>query len=279
MKQFKLTIILLMVLFASALAKAHVYDPISTEGRLWEIVYNDGSVATYTIQGDSIINKVAYKKVMATDSYIFGDNKWHYFASVRDSQRKTNILYSANVNFPIECSIDFDISREVVLYDFGLGGMEHNSRFCDKFIYCNYAWNNLLRNHERRIITFWTDNSNYPDDELSIIDMFEAVEGIGKVGPNGNPFFPYYWTNGSLVECRDGNEVLYKVGDYFYIEADSTGDVNGDERVDVEDVNAAISFILGESKSEWDDVSADLNHDYKIDVADVNAIINIILSN
>ena len=56
-----------------------------------------------------------------------------------------------------------------------------------------------------------------------------------------------------------------------------SGDITGDEKVDVEDVNAAINIIL-ETKTEADFAgSADLNDDGKVDVEDVNAIINIIL--
>ena len=56
------------------------------------------------------------------------------------------------------------------------------------------------------------------------------------------------------------------------------GDVDGDNKVDVSDVNAAINIIL-----ELKDVSnypgkADLNGDEKIDISDVNEIINIILA-
>ena len=56
------------------------------------------------------------------------------------------------------------------------------------------------------------------------------------------------------------------------------GDVDGDGKVDISDVNAAINIIL-EMKTQ-DDYSgnADLNGDGKVDVSDVNAIINIILA-
>ena len=55
------------------------------------------------------------------------------------------------------------------------------------------------------------------------------------------------------------------------------GDITGDNKVDVEDVNAAINIIL-EMKTEADFAgSADLNGDNKVDVEDVNALINIIL--
>ncbi|MBO4870779.1 MAG: leucine-rich repeat protein [Muribaculaceae bacterium] len=57
------------------------------------------------------------------------------------------------------------------------------------------------------------------------------------------------------------------------------GDVNGDEKVDVEDVNAAINIILELKPASYYPVNADVNGDNKIDIEDVNAIINIILTN
>lgn len=55
------------------------------------------------------------------------------------------------------------------------------------------------------------------------------------------------------------------------------GDLNGDTKVDVSDVNIAINIILtGNATTELLDLS-DLNGDGKTDVSDVNAIINIIL--
>ena len=57
------------------------------------------------------------------------------------------------------------------------------------------------------------------------------------------------------------------------------GDVNGDNKVDVEDVNAIINLILELKDAGNYSGNADLNGDGKVDVEDVNAVINIILSN
>ena len=57
------------------------------------------------------------------------------------------------------------------------------------------------------------------------------------------------------------------------------GDVDGDGKVDVSDVNAAINIILELKDASEYAGNADLNGDGKVDVSDVNAIINIILSN
>ncbi|MBR1804441.1 MAG: dockerin type I repeat-containing protein, partial [Muribaculaceae bacterium] len=57
----------------------------------------------------------------------------------------------------------------------------------------------------------------------------------------------------------------------------SSGDVDGDGKVDVADVNAAINIILKTKTVADYPGSADLDGDGKVDVADVNAIINLIL--
>lgn len=57
----------------------------------------------------------------------------------------------------------------------------------------------------------------------------------------------------------------------------ATGDVNGDKKVDVEDVNAIINIILKTKTASNYSGKSDVNDDGKIDVEDVNAVINIIL--
>ena len=56
-----------------------------------------------------------------------------------------------------------------------------------------------------------------------------------------------------------------------------TGDVNGDEEVNIADVNALIDILLGNAAA--DDVMqrADVNGDGEVSIADVNALIGIIL--
>ena len=53
------------------------------------------------------------------------------------------------------------------------------------------------------------------------------------------------------------------------------GDIDGDGKVDVSDVNAVINMILKVTET---DLAADLNGDNKVDVSDVNELINMILN-
>ena len=57
------------------------------------------------------------------------------------------------------------------------------------------------------------------------------------------------------------------------------GDVNGDGEIDVSDVTAMISYILGMAVEPFNADAADMDNDSEIDVNDVTAVITFILSN
>ena len=57
-------------------------------------------------------------------------------------------------------------------------------------------------------------------------------------------------------------------------EGGMTGDVNGDHRVDIADVNMVINIMLGKASS---NAASDVNGDSMVDIADVNMVINIML--
>ena len=59
----------------------------------------------------------------------------------------------------------------------------------------------------------------------------------------------------------------------------SLGDVNGDGRVDVSDVTALISKVLGNEVNPFNANNADMNGDNKLDVSDVTALITMVLNN
>lgn len=55
------------------------------------------------------------------------------------------------------------------------------------------------------------------------------------------------------------------------------GDVNGDGKVDIADLNAVINYMLGKVIGTFIFEAGDLNHNGVIDIADVNAVINLML--
>ena len=73
------------------------------------------------------------------------------------------------------------------------------------------------------------------------------------------------------------SEKLYVDNLYFWKSAAQPsvlGDLNGDGKVDVSDVNIVINMMLGKNATTPE---ADMNGDNKVDVSDVNAIINLML--
>ena len=57
-----------------------------------------------------------------------------------------------------------------------------------------------------------------------------------------------------------------------------TGDVNGDKKVDIADINTIIDIILEMSSPDDYDGRSDVNGDGKTDIADINAVIDLILA-
>ncbi|MBR1803376.1 MAG: dockerin type I repeat-containing protein [Muribaculaceae bacterium] len=111
------------------------------------------------------------------------------------------------------------------------------------------------------------------------------------VDDNGTPvhlnkvdFIKVY--NGMLQQCGWLGETSTEVCGGIDLHPDAvaepdpvsvTGDLNGDGKVDVADVNIIINLILGTASGGNLQATSDLNGDGKTDVSDVNEIINIIL--
>ena len=79
-----------------------------------------------------------------------------------------------------------------------------------------------------------------------------------------------------IFKCYNGMAV-YKIGPGIFDDGPEPGipgDVNGDNEVNIADVNAVIDMILtGNSDS-----AGDVNGDGEVNIADVNAVIDLILS-
>ncbi|MBR1804393.1 MAG: leucine-rich repeat protein [Muribaculaceae bacterium] len=127
---------------------------------------------------------------------------------------------------------------------------------------------------------FWADDY---EENLTIDNATVRGNGSFDVGNTvvlkncriNKPAGGYFDNRGTL--CLNGIDYS---GEFEILPTSSDfpmGDVNGDNKVDVEDVNAVINIIL-KSKTRNDyPGNSDVNDDNKVDVEDVNAIINIIL--
>lgn len=98
-------------------------------------------------------------------------------------------------------------------------------------------------------ITFKNCSITYPSDAY-----ISESSGYGYAIYYGNDVFP-----DKIIISRNGSGIM--------------SDVNNDGEVNIADVNAIISIILGQESTP----SADVNNDAEVNIADVNLIINIIL--
>jgi len=95
------------------------------------------------------------------------------------------------------------------------------------------------------------------------VDSTQAVQ-IRVVQNSGNKTVPVYVDNFTV----------YYTGEQGGPSEGLKGDVNGDGKVDISDVNAVINIMLG--KAQMVD-AADVTGDGNVDISDVNAVINIML--
>ena len=98
---------------------------------------------------------------------------------------------------------------------------------------------------------------------------------------NDNPFYGVN-ANTCVLHVPNGTESLYMLRSPWsafvnIVPLTKTGDVNGDEYVDVADVNTLINIVLGKDDVDKYEGRANVNGDGYVDVADVNALINIVL--
>ena len=112
-----------------------------------------------------------------------------------------------------------------------------------------------------------------PSDDTNYIE-----EGNGEnfyiyyIDSNTKFYLNYYDDEGFSSQQAKWNS--YRVEEYISPIVIVPGDVTGDGNVDIADVNAVISIMLGKlPKTD----SADLINDGKVDIADVNALINLML--
>ena len=118
-----------------------------------------------------------------------------------------------------------------------------------------------------------TDITATSSDTDVAIARVVKIDGVKKVQVVGVAL------GTATITVAGTNETYRPATCVVTVAAQRSGDVNGDGKVDVEDVNAAINIIL-ELKTEADYAGCvDMNGDGKVDVEDVNAVINIILAN
>jgi len=128
-------------------------------------------------------------------------------------------------------------------------------------------------------VSYGTSGSNVQDVTLPL----QLAAGQSKVVRfdcdnvvDGEKYFAwvYYWSAGSKV--RGKGTASYKI--VFPNEPEyQKGDVNGDGKVDIADVNAVINVMLGKIQPSECKGNPNVDDQGGIDIADVNAVINLML--
>lgn len=268
----KIFLILLVGLFvAMAGQSAHTYHPFVAEGKRW-LCWEGAPNNIFMISGDTIFENKSFKKILHRYPDLYNDDIYHDYAIVREEGKKVYIVYEGE-------------SEEMLLYDFSLGIINGSVEIAngEKYI-CKYAENISTETSnqgvvERRKITFLSTFDTENEWDSSVL-----MEGIGM---RHHPFRPYgqvpnnqHKFDYEIIEVDENDKMVFNGADWlssYNYYAYMRGEVNGDEIIDVEDVNAIIGFILRDANPEWDDVSADCNKDQILDVEDINFVINKIL--
>ena len=114
-----------------------------------------------------------------------------------------------------------------------------------------------------------------------LTDVYSYIADLSRVSSGNKQFYLYGDGDYSrrTLHVLQGMADAYRADVNWYpyfgqiVEDIFMGDVNGDRTVNIADVNAVISVVLGDNHIP----AADVNGDGSVNIADINAIINIIL--
>lgn len=229
--------------------------------------YNSPSIADFTLTQstdlyDEGFGELCYMGRTQSDGSIKYQGLNNFFTS---GERKTAVSIYVDVNHPY---MVWNKLAETGEYNYPAAGEEHSVEV--------YTYSPA----EEFEITL-EDGSDLPDWlTVEAVDEIEDGEWTGITNMVA--------TAAALpagVAYREANVKLHIPGNSLIFKASQgekpdgvPGDVNGDGKVDVEDINIAIDIIL-ENTTADSYPAADINGDGKVDVEDINAIIDIILAN
>lgn len=117
------------------------------------------------------------------------------------------------------------------------------------------------------IIAQWLQiNPNLSPGDIKEIIAATAIKDVFTSDPHFGP-------NGKIDAMAGARYILNKMNPMI------TGDVNGDSVVDVDDITALITYVLGDNDPGIDSLRADVNGDSVIDVDDITLVIQLVLGN
>ena len=132
----------------------------------------------------------------------------------------------------------------------------------------------VIRNAKFYYVTFPINDEDYTYSIL-FTNSEGSVQTIDLTGINKDIYYQLSVINGQ------GKYTVTNVTRFYEgsnpLNQQTPGDINGDKKVDIADVNIVINIMLGKAQASDYTGKADVTGDNQVDIADVNAIINIML--
>ena len=155
---------------------------------------------SYKLEHETIVQGISYMILWLNDIEFYGDDGWHIYAYVRESDGKVFILYEGK-------------EEESLLYDFQ---MQQNGKLImpnDIQMRFNGCFDT---NYNGKILTVQTFSISYIVDkpDVGVPDM--GLECLESVGYSMDPFCTDRWFTRSprLESCQENEECIFKGKDF-----------------------------------------------------------------
>lgn len=272
------------------------YTPLVREGSEWcyyaSRQYNYAKAYKYRIEGDTVVNNIAYKKMLRIGHHEIDDENGNYLdnpymTTVHCLLREDNKRVYAKL---VDTSFDPYINKisgelydketkESFLYDFN-----------DLEEFYKYWLEYFGDNYDKQLVYESTDSCllvNRKVYEIRRPINHKFIEGIGAYYTRDGDVVNHVWR---VLSTARGHNLVYmknSKGEYEYFNKDlyyrmlkAQHDVNEDGIVDVTDLNIVINDVLGleqKASSHLSYIYGSITEDNDFDVADINSVINYIL--
>lgn len=265
------------------------YTPLVREGSVWCYFSNRNIDAyKYRIEGDTIVNDIAYKKILRTGHHEIDDENGDYLDSpymttvhglLREDNKRVYGRIVDMSNAPIyKMSSDLydDETQESFLYDFN--DLEDFFKYWLEYYRIEYTDQLVYESTDTCLLV------NRKVYEIRRPISHKIIEGIGA----------YYTKEGDVINHKwrisggaHGHQLVYMKnasGEYEYFNTakykqmlKAQHDVNRDGTVDITDLNMVINDVLGVEQKAHYYLFGSITEDNDFDVADINSVINYIL--
>ena len=223
--------------------------------------------ATITVSSTDGTNKSASAEITvyapANDSIVLPD---------------TTTLKNKTINYPVYvgnndafCSFQMDIylpeGMSIAKNDEG----DYDLQFAGRETSSHSMTSRLQSDGAVRVVAFSMSNKNFSGNNGVLFNIPIVVTDVAEGDYAIN-------IKNALLSDKDEHEYYCEdAAGIITVKSYTKGDANGDEKVNVADVNATVNYILGSPSSNFSLAAADMNDDGLIKVSDVNGIVNLLL--